>query len=592
MITIPGKKLFSLQYKFMIISLSITLIPLLVVGGFSYIRSTAIIEEKVSQSNYNTVRQVADNINLIFSDMANSANYLWQNKEFMKYLKMSREEVAESPNILLSAQNSVNNFIVFKANIYSLYVRGFNGLEFDTTSAENRIGGSLQQQLTDLHGESVLIYDTVTNYNNTRTKVISLLRLFKDIDNLSSDLAIIKINISEDEISKAFQSRQPGTRGDYFIVDEQKNIISSQKKESLGTKLAPAYDDSRLYAGASGYFKDAVDGHNYLVTYFNLSRPGWKMVNMVPLDEVLADAMAIQKITFFTMMISLALCLIVIIMFSTRVLSPLKQIRKSMKHLENENFDVGIEVKGNDEIALLGNSFNKMSKRLGELINEVYAVQIKQKEADLKALQAQINPHFLYNTLDTIYWMCRMEKAFESSNLVQALSRLFRLSLNSGNEFTTVRNEIDHLQNYITIQDKRFDGMIRFNIDASDEVLECKVVKLVLQPLVENAIHHGIEKSGGRGNIDVRIFKEEGNVVYIVGDDGAGADEKELNSFLEQVGEGNRGFGIKNVSDRIRLYFGNDYGIAFRSSPGNGTVVTVRQPFVIGGMANAQADAG
>ena len=581
--TIPGKKLFSLQYKFMIISLSITLIPLLAVGGFSYTRSTAIIEEKVSQSNYNTVRQVADNINLIFSDMANSANYLWQNKEFMKYLKMSREEVAGSPNVLLSAQNSVNNFIVFKANIYSLYVRGFNGLVFDTASAMNDIGGPLQRQLMDLHGESILIPDTVTNYNNTKTRVISLLRLFKDFDNLSSDLAIIKINLSEDEISKAFQSRQLGTKGDYFILDGEKNIISSQKKERLGTGLPAGYDDPRLYDGTSGYFKDTIDGHNYLVTYFNLSRSGWKMVNMVPLDEVLADATAIQRITFFTMAVSLALCLVVILMFSAKVLSPLRQIRKSMKHLENENFDVSIEVKGNDEIALLGNSFNKMSKRLGELINEVYAVQIKQKEADLKALQAQINPHFLYNTLDTIYWVCRMEKAFESSNLVQALSRLFRLSLNSGNEFTTVNNEIDHLQNYIIIQDKRFDGMIRFNINASGDVGECRVVKLVLQPLVENAIHHGIEKNGGRGNIEVSIFRDENNILYIISDDGAGADEKELNSFLEQVGDGNRGFGIKNVNDRIRLYFGNNYGIEFKSAYGSGTVVTVRQPFVIGG---------
>ena len=582
-IEIPGKKLFSLQYKFMIISVFITLIPLLVVGGFSYTRSTAIIEEKISQSNYNTVKQVADNINLVFNDMVNSSQYLWQNKEFMNYLKLPQREIVGSQNKLLAAQNSVNNFIIFKANIYSIYVRGFNGLVFDSASAENVISPAMQKQLSDLHGESVLIADVVTNYNKSRTKVISLLRLLKDIDNLSSNLALIKINISEEEISEIYQNKQLGTKGEYFIIDEQKTLISSLEKEALGRKLEDKYDDKRLYNGISGYFRDTIDGHNFLVTYINLSRPGWKMVNLVPLDELLKDTQSIQKITLITMIASIVLCLIAIVFFSVKVLSPLKQIRKSMKYLENENFNVSIDVKGNDEIALLGNSFNKMSKRLGELINEVYAVQIKQKEADLKALQAQINPHFLYNTLDTIYWMCRMEKAFESSNLVQALSRLFRLSLNSGNEFTTVKNEINHLENYITIQDKRFEGMIKFNIEASADVYECKVVKLVLQPLVENAIHHGIEKNGGEGRIDVSIYREGGNIIYIVKDDGAGADEQELNSFLEKVEEGNRGFGIKNVNDRIKLYFGNDYGIEFRSSYGNGTTVTVRQPFKTGG---------
>lgn len=567
----------------MIISVFITLIPLLVVGGFSYTRSTAIIEEKISQSNYNTVKQVADNINLVFNDMVNSSQYLWQNKEFMNYLKLPQREIVGSQNKLLAAQNSVNNFIIFKANIYSIYVRGFNGLVFDSASAENVISAAMQKQLSDLHGESVLIADVVTNYNKSRTRVISLLRLLKDIDNLSSNLAIIKINISEEEISEIYQNKQLGTKGEYFIIDEQKTLISSLEKETLGRKLEDKYDDKRMYNGISGYFRDTIDGHNFLVTYINLSRPGWKMVNLVPLDELLKDTQSIQKITLLTMIASIVLCLIAIVFFSLKVLSPLKQIRKSMKYLENENFNVSIDVKGNDEIALLGNSFNKMSKRLGELINEVYAVQIKQKEADLKALQAQINPHFLYNTLDTIYWMCRMEKAFESSNLVQALSRLFRLSLNSGNEFTTVKNEISHLENYITIQDKRFEGMIKFNIEASADVYECKVVKLVLQPLVENAIHHGIEKNGGEGRIDVSIYREGGNIIYIVKDDGAGADEQELNSFLEKVEEGNRGFGVKNVNDRIKLYFGNDYGIEFRSSYGNGTTVTVRQPYITGG---------
>lgn len=567
----------------MTISVFIVIIPLLIVGGLSYIKSTSIIKERVSQSNFNTVKQIANNINFVFTDLQNSSVYLWQNKEFMGYLKLPENEVLHSENKLLSAQNSVNNFIVFKSNIYSIYVKGFNGLVFDSASAENTITGKQEGQLYALRGESMLISDMVKNYDNSRTAVISLLRLLKDLDDLSSNLAIIKLNISEEEISKIYQSKMLGTKGDYFIIDENETIISAMDKQKLGTKLDTKYNNPKMYSAQSGYFNSVIDKHNFLVTYINLSRPGWKLINLVPLDQLSDDTKILRSITVYGVLISLALCLLLILFFSLKVLSPLKQIRRYMKYIENENFNVSINVKGNDEISLLGKSFNKMSKKLNELINEVYTVQIKQKEAELKALQAQINPHFLYNTLDTIYWMCRMENAVESSYLIQALSRLFRLSLNSGNEFTTVRHEIDHLDNYITIQEKRFEELIRFKINVSDEVLGCKVVKLVLQPLVENAIYHGIEKKGSQGTISVSVLREGNDVVYIIQDDGAGADEEELTKLLEKVEKNNRGFGIKNVNDRIKLYFGNEYGIKFSSSYENGTTVTVRQPFDLNG---------
>lgn len=582
MIIIRTKRFYSLQYKFMTISAFIIIIPLIIVGGLSYIKSTSIIKEKVSQSNFNTVKQIANNINSVFTDLENSSVYLWQNKEFMSYLKLPGREISNSEDKVLSAQNSLNNFVVFKSNIYSIYVKALNGLVFDTASAQNSISVDQEKQLYKLRGESMLISDTITNYDNSTTGVISLLRLLKDLDDLSSDLAIIKINISEEEISKIYQSKMLGTKGDYFIIDEKGTVLSSLDKQMLGLKMDEKFKITQKYTGQSGYFQSAINAHDFLVTYVNLSRPGWKLVNIVPLDQLSNDTKVIQSITIIGILISLGLCLLLLIFFSFMVLSPLKQLRRYMKYIENENFDVSIDVKGNDEISLLGRSFNKMSKKLNELINEVYAVQIKQKEAELKALQAQINPHFLYNTLDTIYWMCRMEKAFDSSNLVQALSKLFRLSLNSGNEFTTVRNEIDHLNNYIIIQEKRFEDMIKFKINVSDEVLGCKVVKLILQPLVENAIHHGIEKKGGEGSIEVSIFREENDVIYTIQDDGVGADEEELNALLEKVEKDNRGFGIKNVNDRIKLYFGGTYGIKFSSSYGTGTTVTVRQPFVTG----------
>ncbi|MFC0329017.1 sensor histidine kinase [Paenibacillus sepulcri] len=564
----------------MIFSLLIAIIPLLLVGGFSYVKSTSVIEEKVGLSNFKTVQQIAENLNFILNDMSQSSIYLAQNRAFIHYLKLPSQEVRQSRNDLLATQNAVNSFVVFKPDIHSIYVQGMNGLVFDTASNTNKLDGELQSRLFGLRGEGMWIADEIIQYDGSELPVISFIKVLKDIDDLSSNLAIIKINVAEEQFSAVYRDKLLGGSVDFFIIDEKNTVISSLDKAKLGLTLEDKLNDPRLHQDENGYFKTTLDGRQFIQTYYNLSRPGWKLVNLMPMNELSRDTKIIRNITLYAVSGSFALCLLMIVLFSFRVLSPLNRISKAMKALEKENFNINIHVRGNDEIALIGTSFNRMSKRLNELINEVYAVQIKRKEAELEALQAQINPHFLYNTLDTIYWMCRMEKAHESSHLVQALSKLFRLSLNSGNEFTTVGKEIEHLKYYMAIQEKRFEDLIHFQLRAAEDTLNCKAVKIVLQPLVENAIHHGIERKGCRGSIEVDIYKEENRLIYRITDDGAGADEAELNALLGKVEENNRGLGIKNVNDRIRLYFGPSYGISFRSAPGQGMAVIVSQPYI------------
>jgi len=301
-------------------------------------------------------------------------------------------------------------------------------------------------------------------------------------------------------------------------------------------------------------------------------------MNIVPLSELARDNVIIRNITLSAILLGTLFCLLLSVFFSNQILRPLKVLRRSMNELEHENFDMVLSEKGNDEISLVSKSFNKMSRKLNELINEVYIVQLKQKEAELKALHEQINPHFLYNTLNTIYWVCQLEKAPESAKLVQALSKLFRLSLNSGNEMTTVGKELEHLRYYILIQKKRFEDRIQFNIEAEEKLLNCEIIKLILQPLVENAIQHGIEGKGSGGSITIRVYQEQQDLIYEVEDDGIGADVEELYELMHEVQEENRGFGLKNVNDRITLHYGAEYGLKFFSETGKGLSVVVRQP--------------
>lgn len=573
-------KFFSLQNKFIFISAINIIIPLILVVGLSYTKSIDLVQQQVSQSNLQTVEQVADNINMMFQDMKNSSVYLLQNEEFMNYLRLPEQEIKNDPGHLLATQKFINNYLAFNTNIHSIYLEAQNGIVFDSTSAENTISLQIRQQLEQLRGDGILMPDVITNYNGTQTRVFSYTKIIKDTHDLSVNLAVLKINLPESSVKNVLGSKLLNENSNFFIMDDTNTIVSSfdtqMTKQLLGGTI-----DSKSLSGTSGFFDRLISGKEYVVTYCSLDFPqSWKLVNLVPLDDLSKDISSIRTITLLSIICSLLICALIVLFFSFKVFSPLKKLRKAMFKLENEDFNVTIDVHGHDEIALLADSFNKMLRKLDALVNEVLAAKINQKEAELKALQMQINPHFLYNTLDMIYWKAKMEKAEDSAALVKALSGLFRLTLNCGNEFTSLQKEIEHLRLYMTIQEKRFEEAVTFDLTIEDDLMDCKVVKLILQPLVENAITHGIIRNGGSGKIDIQVFKEQENLVYEIKDDGAGAVESEVYAYLSKIDSDNQGFALNNVNGRIQAYYGKEYGLSFETEPGKGMKVRVKQPLI------------
>ncbi|MBB3114685.1 sensor histidine kinase YesM [Paenibacillus phyllosphaerae] len=347
-----------------------------------------------------------------------------------------------------------------------------------------------------------------------------------------------------------------------------------------------------IQEAASSNYNTTIDGQAYLEIYYRMENWGWEIVELTPYDWISRSGDVISRVTLYSIMISLLICGLFILLFASRVLKRLKQIRQLMKQVERENFNLEMKVTGNDEITSLARTFNQMSYRLNELINEVHVSKIKQKEAELKVLEEQINPHFLYNTLDMIYWMSRMEQAFETSTMINSLSQLFRIGLNRGSRFTTVAKEVEHIRHYIHIQQKRYEETIAFTIDVAEDTLTCPVTKMVLQPIVENAIRHGIEAHGGDGRIDIEIFHEGDDLLYRVRDDGVGTDEAVIQGSLNECVSQNTGLGLRNIHDRIRLNYGSRYGIEFHSQPQLGTTVTVRQPLRKGMAPDVQGDGG
>ena len=568
------KRIFSLQYKMMFLTLAVAVIPTMIVGIVAYMQSIKIVEEQVIKSNFNTVQQMANNMNDVFQSMDDLAIELWLDDDFMECLTASDKDDSGLAYEMLTAQQRVNHYTVFKEDIYSVYVKAYNGLVFDTMSARNQVSRELEE-LVRLKGKYVLISDEIVNFDGTVQKVFSLLWVLKDPKNLAKDLAIVKINILEKDISNIYRSNLLSAGSETFVIDEDQQILSAVEGDKIGSRMEQEVHGSSEKAE---YSVKEINAERSLCITVPLNQRKWKLVNIVPVKDLTKDSMTIQEVTVVAMVASVFFCTLVVLFFTMKVLHPLKQLGESMKRLENENFNTELPERGNDEVTLVCRNFNKMSRKLNELINEVYAYQIKQKEAELKVLHEQINPHFLYNTLNTIYWMCKMERASETALLVDSLSKLFRLSLNSGKSITTVEKEMEYLRYYIVIQKKRYEEMIWFEMEVSEDVLQCQTVKLTLQPLVENAIYHGIEKKGTRGRIVIRAYRSGDCMYFQVSDDGAGADVERMNALLYETGEANQGFALRNVHERIRLYYGEPYGLSFESSSGEGTTVTVVQP--------------
>jgi two-component system sensor histidine kinase YesM len=263
---------------------------------------------------------------------------------------------------------------------------------------------------------------------------------------------------------------------------------------------------------------------------------------------------------------------------------PLRQLQEVMKSVETGEFRKAGALDATDEIRELAREYDLMVGRIGELMAQNVREQELKRMSDLKALQAQINPHFLYNTLDSIIWMGEMNRSGEVVKMTSALSRLFRISISRGQELIPLRDELEHVQSYLTIQEMRYKNKFRYLIDVPENLMDSTVLKITLQPLVENAIYHGIRGVDYEGLIEIRGRREDDDIILTVGDNGEGMDVGKIEAVLAGQGgmedspDGHQGTGVRNVHERIRLYFGERYGLSFRNGEGRGTVITIRIP--------------
>lgn len=582
---------FSLRYKLLLYSITLILVPVVLIGTLAYVESVSSQRENILRSKQETMQLAGATMDYIFRDVQALSLFFIQDQNLRKVL--SARNASDAKPLLLPQLMQINQYIWFllgsKSYIDSVYIRGINGVVLDPDNTNFDISREVEAEIRDWRGMYVWYPDrVVSKYRRTAIPAFSNIRLMNDIDDITRPLGFLVINVSEAMISRIYAGKgvTPGSR--FYLVDRAGVIRSAADKTLLGRSLASLYGpvdlkpnpDGALYhelivppSHANGLFKD----RRFVSLQLPLESAGLLLVNITPTRELAGTGSGFKTVIMIGICLSLLLSGLFAVIFSRRTLANIRRLSEALRLVGTGNFLVDVELKGNDEIALLGTSIGNMSRTISSLIKENYEITLKEKEAELMALEAQIAPHFLYNVLDTIYWKCRLEKAFKSAELIKALSDLFRLNLNRGDRFISVNREIEYVMSYLLIQKEKYTDRIEVGFDVDRGISDQPVLKQVLQPIVENAIIHGFGGNERRGHVRVKAFRSGCDVVFEVMDDGVGIDPRKIDEYLRR-GPMAGSIGLKNVDDRLRLNFGDGYRLEIRLNDAGGTTVSIRQP--------------
>jgi len=565
--------------KFVITLTLFLILPLTLLFAFFNTKISAELRRRTCSAVYETLKQAETPIDSMVSDTDYVSKEILAAPAVQEYLRRCS---SEAPEALYEYRYPVDLLLgrLLDSRDYLLHAALFSDTgTLLTQSGAYMVGDALPDNVQPFGlGARPLCWLPVAEnqaYVSRRDRgfEVPVLRAVNDLYEFGVTLGAEKLTISEKYLCGLYGGQAGETTGNIYLMDAGGNVISSLDKSLLGENLAGQDDCAQIMRQREGYFLK----NGELVTFCLLENPGWYLVRTD--DYARLSGERLYNVVFFC-------CLGLIFVFGAAfyliqrksIIRPITELSGEVQRFHDGNYTFTERRSANDEIGLLNRSCVEMGRYIEDLIEKVYKSQLAEKEAQLRYLQSQINPHFLNNTLESIRWMALRNKQPDIAAQAAALARLFKHALNGGREMTTVREEVANLQDYALIQQNRFGSRIEVLIDAEQPLLDCAVLNLVLQPLVENAIVHGLEGKLGHGVAEVKIREADGKLTYTVEDNGLGTDPEAVRRALREPDETGNAFALTNLQKRLQCKYGKEYGITFDSTPGAGTRVTVVLP--------------
>lgn len=577
----------SLQWT---ISLSFTAIAIISIVSMTvafYSRSINTLRSNTIKQNEQIVDQVSRNLNSYIRNMMSISDTMCYS--VIKNRNLTNERINNEMNLLYEAN---------KDNLTSIVCASEDGAIIAASPVSSRKAGvDLKKQewfqkafdeIENIHFSTPHVQNIFDNSNYRYYWVVSLSRNVEltYLGTVRNGVLLVDMNYSG--IEQIFEKVNDGGVGFVYLCDADGDIIYHPMKKAIYAGLVK--ENNRVHAEhTDGAFSEKFDGIERDVVVKTVGYTGWKIVSITPTSELAMDMGQLRNYLFMVAIIILLFIVSGNYIISYVVTDPIRKLEESISYLEEgvANEDImnedDIFIGGSHEIRHLGRTIKSMIRQMKKLTDDMVKEQKAKRKSELDALQSQINPHFLYNTLDSVVWMIEGERYKDAISMVTALAQLFRISLSKGNNIIPIRDEIIHARNYLNIQTVRFKNKFSASIDIDPAIEDCATIKLIVQPLLENAIYYGVEHMDGEGEIKVKGYEKDGDIYISVSDNGMGIPEEALKTLLTDKarsrGKGS-GIGLWNVNQRIQIYFKGDYGLIIESELDEGTTVTIHLPKV------------
>lgn len=367
-----------------------------------------------------------------------------------------------------------------------------------------------------------------------------------------------------------------------IITGSDQNIICDTITSNITKKLESGI--STVTKPSSGTLKDTkINQVSYMINWYTSEKTGWKIINLIPLNELNESIDNTRKTTTIFTLIIIVISSLMAIIISRQIVNPLKKLVTMFKLVENGDFNIYLKTKNHDETRILTKSFNTMTSKLKKLINEVYLEKMREKELELQMLQNQINPHFLYNTLESISMNAEINDDESTSEMTITLGKILRYSISRSDANVTVAEELSNLKDYIKLQNPRSGGIYDIEVNVDESIYHCIIIKIILQPIVENAIFHGMDSIRSGGLIIVRGYRDQDHLIFEIKDNGSGMTDEQvrkINDYINGFNDSFKSIGLINVNKRIKLHYGDVYGITISSNQSFGTFIRITVPYI------------
>jgi len=575
--------IYSIRSKMTICFLALGIIPIIIFGLISYHLYFQNLHKNVTIYSGQVIERVDKNLETYISDIENILQ-LKSNYYFQQYLKLNEAgdiegnrkytvRIWETFDILKQMKTDLVNIrlVSHSGSIISNYGRYWIDVSKDP----------LYSQLVNNKTDVVSIQPPHLNFLNQ--KVFSIGEVVTG--NAIGGQGIMAIDIDVNFLNKICSDIKLGETGFVFLEKNGKVVFSPQSsdKQEYSNEII---QNPKLMNSENGNFIDKINKTNYIITFKTSAITGWKIIGVSPETEMASEISMIGWV-FFWLITSIIIIVLLLTIYITSVLTnPIRKLRSLMKHASENDLSIYADIRTRDEIGQLASSFNKMMNQIRDLMAKVKDDQQKIREMEMKAMQELIKPHFVYNTLDSIIGLLEQNRNDDAINLIDSLGKFFRTSLSHGREVVLIREEINHIRSYLMIQQFRFSNKFDFLFEIDDEIYNFKTLKLILQPLVENSIYHGVRNLNKKGLIVINGYLKDDQVVFEISDNGEGIEDEKvdlLNRIMagdEKVEDQNLYFGIRNVNERIKLNFGSCYGMKYQSKISVGTKVVLNIPQV------------